>query len=347
MKHAFSRAVRLSLCAAVSVFSLVFSGCASDRRALSCGSRSISRGQFAYELAMEKSTILSDNGYSKDEPSLWTALNSEGKTFGQVSMEKLVRNEALKLYFADYAQKNGKGLTSAEMKSVNETMESFASNFGSRRAFDDYMRDFGVNYNSVKELMVTQLLSQKGQQMLYGKGAALEITDAKVRSVFKSEFASVRFIFVNNVNTTYPNGKTVPLNDAQRAEKQAIIDELSSKLSEENFDEYASRSDSGFSSQKETQTFRKGSTKNAEYEEAVFAAGIGEIEAVQCPDGFYFFIRDGLDESWLTDERLTEIKNSLASESLDELYVKIKDSVTVDESVVNSFSFADSKYFSS
>lgn len=340
--------VRAALCAAAAAALAAFSGgCAADRKVLSCGSRSISRGQFKYELAMEKSAVLSESGYGSDDASLWSAVNSGGKTLEQASMEKLLRDESLKLYFADYALSNNQALTAAELQTVNDTMESFAATFGSRRAFDDYMKDFGVNYNSVKDLMVTQYLSQKGQQLLFGKGSANEITDAKARALFKSDFASVRYIYINNVNTTYPNGKTVPLNAEQKARAQELIDELLAALTEENFNDYAPVSEVGFTRQSETQTFRKGTTKKTDYEEAVFAAKTGQIVSLQCSDGFYFFIRDRLDEDWLTDERLTEIKNSLATESLDALYEKIKDRITVDQAELNSFSFADSKYFSS
>ena len=340
--------IRIYILAAICALTAVTAcGCAADQKALSCGSRSITRGQFCYELAMEKSAILSDNGYSSDDPAIWTAVNSEGVSFSQISMQKLIRDESLKLYFADYAVSNGNGLTAEDKQKILDTMDSFAASLGGKSEFNNYMKDFGVNYNSVRDLMTTQYLSQKGQAMLYSKGSELEITDTKVKNFFKSDFASVRYVKVNNVNATYPNGKTIPLNAEQKAAADGLIAELTQNLTEENFDSFTPSSQVGFTRQSETQTFRRGSTGSKDYEEAVFSAKTGQIVSVQCSDGYYFFIRDKLDESWLTDERLAELKNSLASDSLDALYERIKDRISLNDAVINSFSFSDSKYFSS
>ena len=334
---------RIFAAVTAAALTLAAAGCAGGGAVLSCGRRSINEAQFGYELALEKTSILNKNGYSADNASVWSAADSEGVTVAEASMKELIKNESLKLYFADYAEKQGYPMNQADRDAVSSAMDNFVAGFGSRSEFDKYMDKVGVNYSMVKSMLELQYMNQKGQQLLFGAGGSMEVTDEAAREYFEKNFITVKYVYVNNVNVTYPNGKTVPMTEAQKAEAQRIIGELRASLTPETMAD--AQSGDGYSAAG-PETVGRDSLKNAEFAKAAFAAKTGAVTEADCGDGVYFILRLPLDKDQLDDNKLKELKTKLTSDKLDALYENVKDRINVNEELLNGFSFTDGQYFS-
>ncbi|MBE6590623.1 MAG: hypothetical protein E7646_01110 [Ruminococcaceae bacterium] len=298
---------------------------------------------FIYELAMEKSSILSENDLSQDDASLWAAKDSEGKTMDKIYMENLKKTLVLRLYFAQYAIDKGYGLTDNDLSLVKDSMNKYAQNFSSLEEFNGYMSNFDSDYDSIHELMKTQYLSQKGQYLLFGSGGEKEITEENAREFFVKNYATSEHIFINNVSKVYPNQKVVPLNDEEKAEKNAYIEDLKSKITAENFKEYLSVSEEKTSEY----TICQGMTDNREYEEKLFQSSVGEISYLQTEQGFYFILRKELNADYITDDETKAIMSLLTEKAMDEIYLTVVSSAEFNDEILNKFSFSSAKYFTS
>ena len=305
----------------------------------------ITQNEFIYELALEKTAYLSENKISADEESVWTKKTLSGITVDQACMNGLLRSEILKLYFASYAVEKGYDLTASEEELIDKSMNDYVGNFVDRKSFDIYMSNFSVGYDQIKKLMRLQYLSQKGQALLFGEGQSEEVTEADAVSFFNKNYVTVKHVYVNNVNKTYPNNKTVPLTESEKAEKNAKIAELQGKISSESFSSYLNRSEDGFAKEGATAiTFCKGSYPEA-YEKAAFEANVGQVVKAECPDGVYFICREPLNAEILTDDMKKQLMTQLTEEALTRIYEGAKSEAVTDHEILNLYSFASALYF--
>ncbi len=322
---------------------------------VSCGDRSpvvlsykglsLTENQFIYELAMEKTSYLSNNKLNEDKESVWTTLTSSGITVDSACMNGLIRSEILKLYFASYAMEEGYGLTQQEEALIENGMQEYVENFPNRADFDRYMSNFSVGYDSIRELMRLQYLSQKGQALLFGEGKSLEITDDDALNYFNSHYATLIHVYVNNVNKTYPNGKTVPLTQDEIQAQNEKIARLERELTADNLEERLSESEDFFSKEgAKAVTVSRGSQSKA-YDEALFSAKVGELKKAECENGVYFILRRPLDASLYTEEEKKNIFSLLTEQEMNRLYDSVQKEVERNSEILNLYSFSKAKYF--
>ena len=323
----------------------------------SCGDRSpvvlsykgfrITENQFIYELAMEKTAYLTNNKLNEDKESVWTAMSEGGITVDSACMNGLLRSEILKLYFAAYAEEKGYGLTQQEEKLIDDSMAEYVGNFVDRQSFDFYMSNFSVGYDQIRDLMRLQYLSQKGQSLLFGKGQSLEISDDDALKYFNDNYATVLHVYLNNVNKTYPNQKTVPLTQEEKESKNAQIARLEKELTAENLPSYLKESDDFFRKEgAKAVTVQKGGQAKA-YDSALFGATVGQVVKAECENGVYFILRQPLDASLYTEDEKKKILTLLTEQKLTEIYTAAIKDAAMDSQTLNRYSFAKAKYFTS
>jgi hypothetical protein len=328
------------------IISAVFSVCSCSSGGpvvMSYKNQKLTERDFIYELAMEKSSILSKNNLNEDDSSLWKAKDVNGKTMDKLYMENLKKTLVLRLYFAEFAIEKGYGLTDNDLSLVKESMDKYAANFKSIDEFNSYMANFNSNYDSIHELMKTQYLSQKGQYLLFGPGGEDEITKEDAKEFFIKNYATAEHIFINNVSKIYPNQKVVPLNEEEKAQKNAYIEDLKSKITPESFKDYVSLSEEKSSEH----TVCKGMTDSKAYEEKLFEASIGDVSYLQTEEGFYFILRKELNADYFTEKETTAVMSLLTEKALDEIYLEVVSSAEFNDEILNKYSFSSAKYFTS
>jgi hypothetical protein len=345
-ENTMKKILSLLICAAVLLGALTcFSSCDTSPEVIRYGDFSLSENQFIYELAMEKTAYLSNNNITTDQSTIWSAMTPSGVSVDTACMNGLLRSEVLKMYFAAYAQNQGYGVTYEEERLIDENMKSLVSNFKDRESFNGYMANFNVGYDEIRALMRLQYLSQKGQALLFGEGKELEITDGDATAYFHDNYATVKHVFINNVNKTYPNQKVVPLTAEEKAEKDALIARLEQELTSSNFDEYLKQSEDYFSQENAREITLCRGTQSQSYEAALFGASVGQVVKVQCDNGVYFILRQDLDESKFTEEEKKAILTLLTENEMTKLYEAARKDAVFNQEILNLYTFAKAKYF--
>ena len=195
--------------------------------------------------------------------------------------------------------------------------------------------------------MRLQYLSQKGQALLFGEGKSLEVTDEDALKYFNESYATVMHIYVNNVNKTYPNQKVVPLTEEEKAAQNEKIARLEKELTAENFKDYLKESEDFFAKEgAEPVTVSKG-TQSESYEKALFEADRSTVVKAECENGVYFILRQPLAAELFTEDEKKAILTLLTEKEMTKLYeTAVKEAVT-DKEILNLYSFAKAKYFTS
>lgn len=341
-----------------SVFCLVLALCLTLGTAAclsSCGDNSpvilrfgqeyITENEFVYELALSKTQYLSENSLQQDDPLLWAQKVADGSTVGEACMHQLKKSLVLRLYFADLARSKGFGLTQEEEELVRNSVDKMVANFSTRAEFDRYMGAFRVGYDQILRLMRQQYLSQKGQALCFAQGAPMEVTQQDAVEYFTKNFVTVKHVFVNNVNITYPNNKTVPLTPEQVEEKNAKIATLRQSLTVENFDTYLSQSEDFFSKKPQAVTLQRGESGLEEYDRVAFEAQVGQIEEAVTPNGVFFILRQSLDSTYLTQELTKALQAKLTQKALDGLYDTYLPQCALEAALWNQYSFSTAPSF--
>lgn len=335
----------LALCLLVGT-ALCLSSCGDNSPViLRFGQQYLTENEFTYEMALSKTQYLTENSLTEDDPLLWAQKLSDGSTVGEACMAQLKKSLVLRLYFADLAQTKGYGLTQEEEDLVRQSVDKMVSNFSTRAEFDGYMGAFGVGYDQILRLMRQQYLSQKGQALCFAQGAPMEVTQQDAVEYFTKNFVTLKHVYVNNVDRTYPNNKTVPLTPEQTEEQNAKIEAIRQELTVENFDTFLSQSEDHFAKEPKAVTLQRGESGLEEYDRAAFEAQVGQITEAVTPKGVFFILRQSLDSAYLTEELTKSLQAKLTQEALDGLYDTYLPQCSLEAALWNQYSFATAPSF--
>lgn len=344
-------ALLLTLALALSLCS-----CSKGEDVISCNGASITDRMFSYTLSFYKSQYLyyylnssgSSSAEMKDVPELWsqTTASSEGKTLGEVLKQNVIDNEKTVVYFASRAKEMGISLTDSEIETVKSNIQKMRENFDDDKAFEEYMATFNVTPEELEELTLQEALAQKVQQKLFSAGGLFEITSSDILDYYEQNYVSVKHIYINNINYTAENGKTVVLNDQQKAEKNAKADAVMKNLENgESFESQMSESeDDIFESVGDKYTITKGDIPVPEYETAAFDMKEGEVRRLDTSSGIVIIKKYSLDN--ITDSITAAIQNTIISERTTQLVDDYDSKFEINQQLLDSFNVVDMPVFS-
>lgn len=306
-----TKLIRL-ICLAIALM-LVLSGCGMpQKKIVSYGKQSTSDAIFRYLCCIEKTNYLfeaygldsstASASSLQDNAALWTMTAEDGTSVAENLKKGVMDRLKLMLYLAQYAVDQGYKMDANGKKTMENELNTMVSSFPDKKTFNQTVKTYGVNYDILYDYYMLRGLASVGNYMLFGEGGKLEVSEDSAKNYFNKNYITISCIFINNVNKTYPNGKTVYMPDSEKAEKTALAEEVYNKLlAGEDFSAlYQRYSDSQSDSEKET--FTKGGFRNAAAEEKAFALSEGETAKIDTDSGIYIIRRLPLDSSFYTEQ---------------------------------------------
>ncbi len=130
--------------------------------------KSISLNTYEFLLSRMKGT-LSSYGYSVDNPDFWnTIISSDGATYNDYFCDNVL-NQASRYVIAEYLfDQKGLVLTEEREKIVDDLMEAQIKKAGSKNQLNAVLKDYGVNYNMLREIYFTEARIDMLKDTLYG-----------------------------------------------------------------------------------------------------------------------------------------------------------------------------------
>lgn len=309
MKHSFSRLLCLLL-AILTLAAAALTGCSSvdTSPAVSYGDSELSKAAFLYLCSVEKTSYLyevygltSDQlsaSQLQDDPLIWSATAADGLTAANDLKASVLQNVQIYLYMKEYAESQGYTLSAEQKKMVQDEFNGMLKSFKTKKAFNEYMAQYGIDYDALLEYNYLQTLAYQGNELLFGENGSMRVTEDSAKTYFNKNYITVGAIYVNTKNKTYANGKTVLLTETERNAKKKLASDLMARLQAgEDFAALcAEYSDSGTeSSDTAGFTFEKGGFENAVAEEKAFSLAEGELASVEVDGGVYLLQRRALD----------------------------------------------------
>lgn len=363
----------LLLCAALCA--PLFSSCSkiSDKKILTYKDQSVTEAVFRYLCCTEKTQYLYEAYQTnssatqasdlEDKAALWTMTDQNGVSVGDTLKNSVLNRLKIELYLAQAAKDAGYSITAEIRSKLRSGFNQMGKNFESKEAFDQALQEYGVNYDLLFDYYQLQTLASKGEDLLFGEGGKMAPTDARVQKYYDEHYFTFNFIYINNVNKTYPNGKTVYMPAEEKDRKNALIEELAGKIAVLNGETAAPAPAEGEEPEAVTfeslcrayserftdstlengLTYRIGTFPLPEIEEAVLAAEEGKFVRVDASDGVYFVARLPLDQKKLADEK-DSVTEELVEISKQGLVDSVPDDFKVNESLLASVSVADLKH---
>ena len=295
-----------------------FVGCAAKKDVVRYESVAVTSDIFNYLCSLKKTEYLYDayqlspsdvsTAQLQDNELIWVTTGADNVTVADhLKMEVLEEVQAL-LYFAHVAVEQGYTLNSEQVKIIeNDFKTNIASQFETKKEFNDYMKNYGITYDGMLEYYKLQTLAEQGSELLFGESGTAKVTEAAAKAHFNKSYITMSAIFINTKNKTYPNGKVVLLPESEKAEKLRLVEETASRLAAgEDFAALCEEVSDAKVSRDEAEkgvTSLKGSHSVSTVNDKLVEMKEGEYARVDVDGGVYFIKRLPLDNSYFESEK--------------------------------------------
>ena len=342
----------LSLLLSLLLLTSALASCGGKDDAVRYGDFGISRAIFQYQCCIDKTSYLyeaygttserTSSSQLQDLPAIWAMEDAEGNTVADTLKKGVLERLEWMLYLEQYAKDRGYTLNEDDKAKVKNDLNKLVQNFETKSEFNKTMKNYGINYDKLYDYYLHQAQASLGNYLLFGEGGAMEISEDAARSYFEKNYITAGVIYINNVNKTYANGKTVYLPEGEKQEKTALAEDLYQRLLDgEDFAalyrQYSDRQDANG----DTYTFTHGEFGVDEAEEAAFALSVGKVAKVETDKGVFLIIRRGLNNAYFENEKET-ITTALEESKKAEIMAGL--TFRVDQDYVDSLSVADLVY---
>jgi foldase protein PrsA len=343
----------LLLCATLLVLASSCSG-VDTSYAVRYGSGEVSKALFQYLCSMEKTTYLYElwkvdsstysAGQLQDNPAFWSAATADGTTLADDLKLRVLQKVQIYLYMQQHAKNQGYSLSADQKKTIEQEFNKNILSFGTKGAFNEYMAQYGVNYDQIILYNELQSLAYQGNELLFGETGSMRISEDSAKRYFDKNYITVSCIYINTKNKTYPNGKNVILPPEEMEEKINLAKNLLARAqSGEDFTalvkEYSDLTSADAMAEK-GYTFEKGGFVNPDAEARAFTMNTGEIVSVETDKGVYIIRRDALDQTYFSTEK-ESIRTTLEEAKKLSLILDAKDSFEMDEEFMNGLDIAN------
>ena len=285
------------LCAAL-MLSCLFSSCKKEdsEAVFSYGNTTLGEKMFMYELSIAKTEFLSSFGVSEDKEELWRTSIGEGVTFDDYCYAQAQVNICATLFFADYAKEHGGTLTAEQNKTIDEQIDKLLGEFGSKRAFNLYLEQYGIDYDLYKEWLELSALYQNGLALAYAEGGERELSEEMLRDYYNDNFITVKHVAIGtDIAGQDQAGNYVYYTDDEKAEKQAKIDSIRAEIKNgADFDKlYLESEDKQAELYPDGYTITKGALEGdmSGYEQIALSLEIGEVGEFEKEQFGHYFIK--------------------------------------------------------
>lgn len=222
MKKSFAFKI-LSVCLAAFALCSLLASCSERRRGetmMSLGEKTLGVNTYEFLLSRMKGT-LSYYGYNVGDDRFWnTTVSFDGTTYDDYFCAT-IRQEASRYLVADHLfDLEGLVLDAEKEAEIDEVMQKKLNAAGSKAKLNSTLKEYGVNYEMLREIYVTEAKMLMLQEHLYGSDGE-RISDADKQSYLDDNYVSFKQIFLatyDYVRDTDRFGDTVYYTDDKRAE---------------------------------------------------------------------------------------------------------------------------------
>ena len=186
----------LSLILCIVMVCGAIASCASKSKAvMTFSDKSLSVNTFELLLSRMKGT-LKDYGYDVDGERLWkTIISTDGTTYDDY-FRTSVLEQASRYLIADYLfDSNGLTLTDDRVAVVDELMAVFVKQAGSKTNLNGELKNFGANYDILRELYILETKVDMLKDHLYGKNGE-KISDSEKDKYLHENYTAFGQIFL-------------------------------------------------------------------------------------------------------------------------------------------------------
>lgn len=157
--------------------------------------KTISVNMYEFLLSRMKGT-LSYYGYDVNSESFWmTVISSDGTTWEDYFKET-VKKQALNYIVADRLfDENGLKLTDAQIKIIDDKLDGYVKKAGSKTLLNEQLKQYGANYDILREVYIIEAKIQVLKEHLYGKNGEKITIDTK-EQYFNDNYVAFKQIFL-------------------------------------------------------------------------------------------------------------------------------------------------------
>lgn len=317
---------------------------------ISCGSAAVLTFEkysynvhyYTYWLSRFKASFLYSYTDVKDSDEYFdSVISSDGRTADQIMTE--MSDEVVSRYLVSeyYFDQYGLTLSDSKLEEIDRQLESVVTELadGSKTAFNKIAAEYGINYRMLREIYIIEAKNELFQSYYKENYLMPALTDETRRAYCLENYAKTEVLFIGTEykrnldadgNPIYDeNGSSsVPLSDAEKAEKDAIVASLEETLTAENYMDLRKQ----YNDDPAAGTYTNGYyfSLNMDYDQGVLTAARlmkpGEVRRVDTSYGVYFLLRLETEADAYSEEVNADFfdgfDDSIVSEQLDKLYEK-------------------------
>ncbi len=281
--------------------------CAGDdsEEVLRYGDAAISERMFMYELSYYKTQMMSDLGITEANFNNLMSIeitdstggaNTSHYTWGDLMYQECLANLRIKLFFADYALKNGGELTDEQKSAIDTQLDDVVAQLGSKGAVNKYLEKYGINYSMYREWLEMYQLYANGLTLAYSDGGGRAISFEEAYEFYQENYITVKHIAIGTeIAGTDENGNTVYFDDEEKEERRKVIDTVREQIEGGvDFDELYKESEDGQAElYPDGYTITQGAMDDEMkgYEETALSLEIGEVGEWENEGYGYYFIK--------------------------------------------------------
>lgn len=316
---------------------------------LEYGKSKITANMYSYWLSRYKALYLYTFGVN-DTDEFWSTEVASGITaetyLGAIALQGIMTT----LISMEMFDNLGLKLDSATLNAIDEYIAGLVTEYGggSKSSFNQYASSYGVNDKILREIYIAEEKASQLQDYFYGSNGTEKITDLQRDEYYKSNYAKIQHLYINNKyeyvlndDGTYKydadgNTQRQAISGDALTEKNNTISEIDAKL-----EEGASFEDL-WTEYSEDQYYENGyylsSSTNfiSQVTTAALQMEVGAVQKVESEVGIHYIKKYDLDEKAYSDERNADFFGSFDSYVIQsqfslKLQGKLADVITTDE----------------
>ncbi len=352
MKKLIMRAAAL----AVVLASLLLASCSGrGTPVMTLGDESVTDHMYEYWMCSYKAVLLSQYSDAKDSAEFWDMKLTEDTTaesfFYDLTYNYIESNLVAMHLFDEYGLEIEDEDREKAEQIISDLKEAYAG--GNTNDFNRLLANYGVNADLLYDIYLEELKSTYVYNHVFESGI-LTVGDAEKEQFLEDNYARIRQIYVNNKydreKSSYDdsgNFVMAPISDDVKAEKDAKIAEIQSKLSAgADFDEV-------YEAYSEDKEFPDGyylciTTENLPREmiNKALALDVGETATFETDYGTHIIKRLEMNEGAYSDEAnapfFTDFKEKVYEAVFNDLITSYYGRIEVDEEAIKQYTIRDS-----
>ncbi len=162
---------------------------------MSYDEKTLSVNVYEFLLSRMKGT-LAYYGYEVDKDSFWnTVTDMDGTTYNDYFCET-IKTQAKNYIVADKLfDEQGLSLTESDEEKIDKLMAAYVKKAGSKSALNEELKEFGVNYDILREIYVLEAKIELLKDHLYGKNGE-KIDESEKEKYFNENYIAFKQIFL-------------------------------------------------------------------------------------------------------------------------------------------------------